>query len=363
MPAPERLKLMKSSPKLGATALFLARGVAYTVDDALASALFRGSLDGAIEETLRLTAAEERAAEEGLEADGKALQASADRFRYDHDLISAGETEKWLEDRRMTMEDFSGWLHGRLCISGRDALKPATAPDDFPHLLRVHLWMSGGMEELETQLSRRIAAGFEVAEREETLSTEPVMQRFLERHRLDERSLSGWLAALGRERSWLAETVRIEAAFDRLSSLAIAGDARARKLALMELSMARIEMETLELDSEAAAREAFLCVRNDGSSLSEVAVETGFRAERAEVWIDTLDDTLGSRLLNAAEGEVIGPIEHDGGFRVYQVLRKLKASLTEPAVTSRIDKLIVDELFAGICAHHIQARDFARTET
>ena len=264
----------------------------------------------------------------------------------------------------MTADDFSGWLYQRLCreLNGFTdrSTKELAIPARFPDLLRVHLWLSGQMNELGEQLSRRVAADLEISRRGETVSSEPVMEDFLQRHRLDERALSGWLAALGRDRSWLAETVRIEAAFNRLISMALTEEARADQLASMQLSLARIEVETLDVDSEAAAREAFLCVRDDGVTLSEMALETGYRAERAQIWLDLLDDPVGQRLLSAAEGEVIGPIERDGRFKVYQVLRKLKPTMTDPAVAHRLDERIVDEFFSTLCARHIRAKDIAR---
>jgi hypothetical protein len=356
--------LMNPSPRLGSTALFSACGHSYTVDDAVASAIFRGDLDPDIEEALRLAAAQRRASEEGLEA-GDELQASSEKFRYQHDLISAGETEEWLEVRGLSSDDFNAWLYQRLAIELVTSANNPTQlpiPEDFPDLLRVHLWMSGRMDTLDEQLSRRIAADLEVAELGETLSTEPVMLRFMDRHRLDEGTLPGWLAALGRERAWLTETVRIEAAFERVSSSAITEDARLRQLASMQLSLARFEIETLELDSESAAREAFLCVRDDGASLADLGAESGYRAERAEIWMDTLDETLAQQLLSAAEGEVIEPVAVDGGFKVYHVLRKFEPSVTDRAVSDRLDQVIVDQFFAELCIRHLGTRDVVPTE-
>src|SRR5207237_254564 len=158
-----------------------------------------------------------------------------------------------------------------------------------------------------------------------------VMENFLRRHGLHEHEVPIWLAALGRDHAWLVETVRMEAAFDRLASMALTERARADQLALMQRSLARVEVETLDLDSEAAAREAFLCVRDDGAALSQMALESGYRAQRSQIWLDVLDDAVAQRLLSAEEGEVVGPIEIDGRFKVYQVLRKLKPAVTDPA--------------------------------
>jgi len=358
---PEKLTLMNPRPALGSAVLFHAGGRAYTVDDAISSAMFRGALDTAIEETLALSAAEERAGEEGFEPDDEALQTSAESFRYQHDLITAGETEAWLETRGMTIDDFSRHLYQQLCRSAYPGKSDGqSVPDDLSDLLRVRLWMTDGMDELAAALRRRIAAGIEMSDRE-TLSTQAEKRRFLGRHRLDDRSLAGWLAALNRDNAWLAEALRVETAFDRLVTQAITDDARSRRLASMQLALSKMEIETLELDSEAAAREAVLCVRDDGQSLSEIARESGYHADHSELWIDDFDDAIGQQLLGAVDGEVIGPIESDDRFKVYQIVRKIEPRMSDPAVSDRIDKAIVDEFFDDLCARHTHASDVART--
>ncbi|MGZ7079086.1 MAG: peptidylprolyl isomerase [Thermoanaerobaculia bacterium] len=378
----EKLTLMNASRELGATALFLAGGRTWTVDDAIAAAMFRGELDPEVAETLALADAEDRAEAEGVEPDEAALQASSERFRYEHNLISAGETEEWLEARGLSTADFSGWLYQNLCsdLSKNESTPdlPSTegylttktivvaslqiprplrsaqrAPDeeidDLSDLLRVHLWMSDKMEALSTRLSRRVAADLEMAQRGEQPAT-PANVR-----------LPAWLGDVRRDRNWFREMLRMEAAFDRLSAGAITDEARKRKLGAMQLSLAKIELESLDLDTEPAAREAFLCVHDDGSSISDVARETGSRSERGQFSLDMLDEKISQRLFNAREGEVIGPIESGGRFKIYQVLRKLEPSVEDPGVVRRIDEAIVDEFFDGLCARHVQAGDVART--
>lgn len=76
----------------------------------VAAAHFRGELD---EPWLRLLvglAAEEQAAERELEPDDDAMQTLSDEFRSDRDLITAEETEQWLEQRGLTLEDFSDFF-------------------------------------------------------------------------------------------------------------------------------------------------------------------------------------------------------------------------------------------------------------
>jgi hypothetical protein len=375
----EKLTLMNASRELGTTVLFLAGGRSWTVDDAIAAAMFRGELDTEVAETLALADAEDLAEAEGVEPDEAALQTISERFRYEHNLISAGETEEWLEARGLTADDFSGWLYQSLCSEfilrseapkedlrgseGQLSTKTIVVPlpqiprrpaaqdeeqDDLSDLLRVHLWMSDKMDAFSVSLSRRVAADLEMSQRGEQPAGPGNVR------------LPSWLGDVRRDRDWYSEMLRMEGAFDRLSAEAITEEARARKLGSMQMSLARIEIESLELDTEPAAREAFLCVRDDGSSIADVAADSGRRSERAQFSVDKLDEKISQRLLNAREGEVIGPIESGGRFKIYQVLRKIEPSVADPTVVRRIDDAIVDEFFDGLCARHIQAGDVAR---
>jgi len=349
------------SGRLGPVTLFVA-GRSWTVDDAVAFAAFRGELRPAVAEAIALAAAEEEADEEGLIIDDERLQAASEKFRYEHDLISAGETEEWLSTRRMTTEDFGHWLYQRLCREAASAGPPLPRfpdlPDDFGDLLRVHLWLSGEMDRISELLARRIAAGRELDSGQQTERARAVIDSFLERERIDRRALPEWLAAIGRDEGWLDEIARLEAAYERISSSAISDDTRRRKLAALERSLSTLEFDLLELDSAGAAREALLCVQDDSIPLAEVARDAGFKAVRSEACLEDLGP-LGERLSAAPEGAVVGPIESEGRFRLYHLIRKQKPSLSDPEVLRRIDTMILDELFEGLTARHVESQKAA----
>jgi hypothetical protein len=350
--------LMVPRPALGAAVLFHAGEKAYTVDDIVAFAMFTGMLDAAIDDTLRLAAAEERAAEVGFEPGDDALQESSEAFRYEHDLISAGETEQWLESRGMTLDDFTDYLYQRSCAEKFPDTEEVSPPDDLSDLLRVNLWMTDRLADLATALRRRVASGIEVQVTQVPLrGAADTMSRFLARHKLDAASLPGWLAWLQRDSKWFGEMVRIETASRQLGRSAINDDARQRKLPSMRMALTRIEVEMLVLDSEPAAREAVLCVTQDHESLTDVAVEIGYQASKATAWMDDLPSNVAAQLQAAADGQVIGPIGEGGHFEIYQVLRKIDPDLGDPDVSGRIDRSIADEFFDDLCARHTRAAD------
>lgn len=342
--------VMKDSGRLGSVPLFVAER-AWTVDDAVAFAAIRGELGTEIEEALARTAAEERVAEEELAIDERELQARSESFRYEHGLISAGETETWLAERGLSAEDFGRWLHQQLCREVAPAERPGSGwpiPPDFAGLLRIHLWMSGRMEAIAEQLRRRVAAGRELAAAGEGAVAAAAWRG------LDREELLPWLASWGRDERWLEELATIDGAFERLAERSVTPEARARKLSAMARSLAIVEFDLLELDSMDMAREAMMCVRDDGLALAEVARDAGFRVVHQETSLETLGP-LGERLVAAGDGELVGPLESDGRICLYHVLRKRAPSLSDESVVRRVDEMLVDELFSGLTARHLES--------
>ena len=75
--------------------------------DVIDAAHFRGELEPVWKNFLRLVAAERKADAEELEVDDGAIESAAEQFRYERDLITAEETERWLAERGLTLSDFS----------------------------------------------------------------------------------------------------------------------------------------------------------------------------------------------------------------------------------------------------------------
>ena len=66
--------------------------------------------------------------------------------------------------------------------------------------------------------------------------------------------------------------------------------AREREIAALRLPLTRFEVETIELDSLDAAREALLCVREDGMSMEEVATEGRYPYRHPEVLLEEIPE-------------------------------------------------------------------------
>ncbi len=360
MPASERLLARDLSTALSGIVLFVAGGKSWTVDDALAAAVFRNELHDAIRETLELAGAEELAEERGHEPDSEDLQAFSDRYRYARDLITAGETEEWIRARGLTTDEFGAWIAARVCRTELPDAPPAGELEDLNRRLAVHLWMSDRMDALDDALQRRVASALEIEQSKELIDITRAREAFFARHQLDISGIAEWLENTQRAQAWLDEMLRLEAAYEAIRSKALTAEARQRHLHALGTALERVAIRTLDLDSEAAAKEAVLCVREDGTTLEKVAEESGYISEETEVWLEGVEPGLAQRLFCAEVGEALAPVSVDDGFRVYQLIRKLDPSLSDPAVVERIDRVVLDETFADLCSRHIQPSNAIR---
>src|SRR4051794_34733959 len=142
--------------------VFLCEDRPFDYRNLIDAANFRGELEPVWKDLLRLVAAERRADAEELEVDDEAIESAAEQFRYERDLITAEETERWLADRGLTLNDFSAYFirhywNKRLPEAETGAVDYLSAPNDLRDLLINELILSGELDRMALRLSRRVA--------------------------------------------------------------------------------------------------------------------------------------------------------------------------------------------------------------
>ena len=150
------------------------------------------------------------------------------------------------------------------------------------------------------------------------------------------------------------EPAQLEDAYGRQRTLALTPQARGDALTFLRLGLTRVELEILELESDDAAREALLCLREDGETMAEVAHDGGYPLQQRRWWTDEIPAELQMRFLSAVPGEVFGPIPNEDEFQIYRVVRKLEPELDDPEVAARIDAHLVQNHFAERTARSIR---------
>jgi hypothetical protein len=341
------------------TALFHCGDVSYADKDVIDAALFRGDLEPEWQELLKTVECENQAGETDI-PDGE-LDDAAEEFRYDHDLITAEETEHWLQVRGLTLDDFGSYFARRYWGKNWKAkVEPETisyvsAPEDLRELMRSDLILSGALDRMAMQLSWRVAGASEGKEEEiDPALTAQEQTWFFERTGIDEGKLTGWLAGIGRDREWLNEMFRMEAIWRRKREQLLTPKMRQGELSALRLPLTRFEVEMIEVESKDAAREAALCVTEDGISMEEVAQEGRYPFRRIELLLQEIDTELQQKFLSVTAGKLLDPLERGDGFHLCRIVRKIEPDANDPALHEKIDQSILHRHFSRLVADHIQ---------
>ncbi len=199
-------------------AIFTCGNHSYTARDVIDAAFFRGDLEPAWNELLRCLECEAQSGD--AEMEDFAIDAAVEKFRYDHDLITAEETEQWLEARGLTMDDFGNYFGRRYWGNTlRDKIQgPSTnyvsAPEEMRELLRAEAVPTGELDRMSMRLAWRTAGDQQAKEENVDLAAE--REAFFTRAGIDQATLPAWLTGLGRDQHWLDEMVRLETIHNRI---------------------------------------------------------------------------------------------------------------------------------------------------
>ena len=102
--------------------------------------------------------------------------------------------------------------------------------------------------------------------------------------------------------------------FRRFAEQAVTPKALEHLLAAREMDWLMVEVLSLTLPEEGMAREAALCVRDDGMSLPRVAEQAGAVARDVRVYLEDTEAPLDDMLVSSGEGESWGRFPDEQGF-------------------------------------------------
>lgn len=213
---------------------------------------------------------------------------AGNRFRYSHNLLAGEELNDWLAHWQLTAAEWRAYVERELArarSSGEDA-----ATEDG---VAAAVW------------AEAVCSGF-----------------------------------LGRAAERIAGEQALAAAGSAPHD-GVTDEAIEHEVALHRLEWLRVEGRTLSVPLEDTAREAALCVRQDGRSLDDVAQDCGTAALPLSVYAGDLAPELSSALVAAREGELVGPLRTAHGFALVLVERKTPPVADDPATRRRAEERIV----------------------
>jgi hypothetical protein len=334
----------------------------YRARDAIDAAHFRGQVDSLWQEFQRKLAAEKEADEKNIDLDRGAIEAAAEAFRYDHDLITAEETEQWLAIHGLNLDDFSDYFGREYCGQALPDVEyePTAFDSSSPeprNLFTADLIMSGHLDRMITELSWRLAA--RTAARPEGVGPDAIeteRQRFFERSGFPPDQLPQWLKGLGRDLDWFEKMLVMETAYQQRNQTLLTPQARKREIGTLRLQLTRFESEVIELESRDAAKEALFCVSEDGMSMEEVAAEGRYPYRCVSFLQEDIPDELQQKFLSVAPGEVLEPIPRGDSFELHRIIRKIEPQADDPAVLERVENRILGRHYSELAARYVEPR-------
>ena len=335
----------------------------FTARDAMEAALFRGHMDDLWQPFLRGLAAEKQTEEAEIDLDDEAIDTAAEQFRYEHDLITAEETEQWLAARGLNLDDFGSYFARRTCLDAlgddvkAEEIDYLSAANDLRQTFAAELILSGALDRITTDLSWRLAAAAATA-RDEVDPDTVAAERgyFLDRALLTEEELPAWLQKLERDSSWLDQMLRMEAEYRQRSESLLNPQTRQREMSLLRLPLTRFDTEVIELESRDAAQEALFCVKEDGMSMEEVATEGRYPYKTLSFLQEDIPEDLQQKFLSVAVGDILEPITRGDGYELYRITGKTEPQAGDPAVEERIDGILLYRHFSELAARYIEPR-------
>lgn len=288
--------------------LFSVGGRTYRYDDVVRAARVSGELDELERQTAEGIAALDRLAAEGHAQEESDVEAAATTWRHERSLLAGDEMEAWLARWELQPSDWRGHLQRRLARSMHSDDLSDSLARFTPHAKRVEdaLWAeavcSGSLARWARQLAGRAAAA----------------------------------EAIGRPQS--EDPAALDDALDELSRRARTQETSKKLLEARQVDWLRVACDLLVLPEEGMAREAALCIREDGMSLEEVAEHAGVAVTEQNALLEEVPAPLAEQLLSAVPGDLVGPVAVGDTYVVATVRDKRPPTIEDPVVQERLNE-------------------------
>jgi hypothetical protein len=285
--------------------------------------------------------------------DASLIDEAAMAFRHDRDLLTTDETLAWMEHAGLTLDDWSDFLAARLLWTQwnerlGDLLQ---RHGEAPTITDGAFLAEGICSRFFDDQARTLAGRAAVSATRVDMTCEPGDRAHIQQTRGDH---AAWLASLGPgDLARFAHLARLEAVFAARTRAAISPEALAEQVARHRLEWMRVDLERLVFADADAAREAAWCVREDGATLNDVAIESRLQVHDSRELLERLDPALRDAILGAGVDQLIGPVKIGSRHELAWVVGKRVADLGDPLVHSRAAEAVVERLVSQAVLSHV----------
>ena len=303
--------------------MFIVNGAEFGWDEIVAAAQVWGEWRPFVEKTRQSLACLQLAAKSGQSPAGAETRETATAFRYAHNLISAEETQTWLSQWGMSVEDWMNCLRGRLLRErwanrlNEIAAANSVSDEEVAEVIRNYAVCDDKLIEWARKLAGRAAVAIGAAG-------------------------SGSFDSTGLSPRKMVE--RVEAGFDTRRRLAVTPNSLEACIARRRLDWIRFDCRYIWFPEERIAREAALCVAEDGLTLDEVAYDARCIVQQWSFYLDEIEADARPHFLAARAGEWLGPIKMLEGFPLFSILDKQAPATSDQRIRERAEKSIINSL-------------------
>lgn len=288
------------------------------------------------------------------DADPNLVRAAAVAFRRAHGLVAGDELRAWLAERGRSMPEWTSYLR-RLVLRqrSREALDDALArhpvpDDDVAALLESEIAFDGVLHRCATAAVEWSAAASSPVVAVGGRSAEPGPSRVAAHaHDVSASVARGLLNLEDYEvRGRLTRVIKLREAYERFVRATWTDRSILGCLDEHRIDWLRFRCLELRTSGQAAAREALLCLREDGMKPAEVARLASAELNELSIELAGVGPSLASLLLSADTGDVVGPLaEADGRTRLLVVIERVPPSSED---TELVERARAEVLRAGL---------------
>ncbi|MGA1840084.1 MAG: hypothetical protein ACMUIU_05600 [bacterium] len=285
------------------------------------------------------------------------MNSAIKEFLNEHEFLSVDEAEKWLKQWDLKTIDLMKFI----CISILRKKWAEQLPEiisGFPVTdqeislnLKAEAICSGRL----FSVCQKMAGRLSIYEKYEKQKKESVVDQSEILRERDLKALLNTYNANLRNSDWRGFSFEVcekkleilacsEIYYQHFCSQAFTSDAINEQIRLHNFDWIRIDFMSVSFQDEQIAREAILCVRDDGERLGDMAERLNSRIQKGHYYLDCIDSSLHTHFLHAQKNELVGPLDLAGRPTLFLISDKVMPSEKDPCIKEKAKKSILQNL-------------------
>lgn len=333
--------------------LFACGNECFTPNHVLAAGALWGDLDS-LETSVRQRRSSLSSARAGnVHVADDMLQQSSEAFRRAYGLRSARATRDWMDARGVSLDAFTDFLE-RDALCQIQGISPTDPAAEVEEVSLENLWIDAVFTGTADQWSQRLAVRAAVARETRPDDEAPNSNDQLQLPAgLEPEVLRRCVDRFKLPASWAETTLARERAFAQFASAVQTPDRLEAAMRARWDALFSVDFELGAFASEAAAREACLCVTEDGETIEAVCALAGGAYQSGQTLLGDLPAEVRPHALSASAGALLPVFGWNDHFIVCRVREKSEPTLDNSRIREAVAHDVLHDALAPLVERHI----------